>query len=100
MSVAKVSSQSRLTHLEASVRDLPSLELARFADWFGDYLVTRSDVEPDSGGLSKTQAAELERRMLEAKAHPELLEPVDAAWFAGLRKEFNARVANKSRRKA
>jgi putative addiction module component (TIGR02574 family) len=60
--------------IEASIRALPPAERAQLVEWFDDHRYELAG-EADDFELSVEQKAEILRRVAEADAHPELLEP-------------------------
>ena len=83
--------------LESAIKALPPEERRRFASWFDEH---RHELTGEAGDTSPEVRAELELRLKETDAHPELLEPFGEADVEQMFKEFaHARTKKASARK-
>ena len=82
--------------IEATLLQLPPAERRRFVDWFYQHENELSGEDTDE--ISSDVRAEILRRRDEASAHPEMMEPVTAEWFEGLKRKlpFRRNFAAKS----
>ena len=84
--------------LEKRIRALPPRQLRHFGQWFDDYRQQAGSAAEMSDGLTEEQKTELQRRIEQAKAHPELLQPWKGT-MDKLRKELDAHRAQKAARR-
>ncbi len=72
---------STLVEIEEAILELPPKEKSQLVDWLDEH---RDDIAPVTDG----QQAELRRRQSELVEHPELAQPLNADFFAGLRRKI------------
>ena len=72
---------STLAEIEEAILELPPTEKSQLVDWLDEH---RDDIAPVTDG----QRAELRRRQSELVEHPELAQPLNADFFAGLRRKI------------
>ena len=83
--------------IESSLLQLPPEERRRFVDWFYQHEDELAGTDTDD--IHPDVKAEILRRRDEAIAHPELMEPVTAEWFEGVKRKLaDARSAKASAR--
>ena len=72
---------STLVEIEEAILELPPKEKSQLVDWLDEH---RDDIAP----LTDGQRAELRRRQSELVEHPELAQPLNTEFFAGLRRKI------------
>ncbi|MEI8078593.1 MAG: hypothetical protein WCH61_03055 [bacterium] len=84
--------------LEQQIQRLPRQELARLVGWLDGFLDRQAPEDPaESVDLTDVEQAELLRRRDELLANPDLAQPMDDDYFAGLKRELaNARARQAS----
>ncbi len=72
---------STLVEIEEAILELPPKEKSQLVDWLDEH---RDDIAP----VTEVQRAELLRRQSELLEHPELAQPLNTEFFAGLRRKI------------
>ena len=87
----------KLEELEQRVQQLPTPELAKFAEWFDDYREAAALAgEETAGDLAAAQKEELLRRQAEYLANPSLATAWDDGFFDRLRQHLADARAQKT----
>ena len=82
--------------LEEQIQKLPREELARLVGWLDGFL-GKSSSGANNADLDEAEMEELLRRRHELLADPNLAQPLDDAYFAGVKRDLaDARVCKAS----
>ena len=85
--------------IEQQIQQLPASELVRFCEWFNGFLASRtrtsSPAEPDWQETPEL-IAELDRRLTEFQANPDIAVPFEPEYFEDLKRQLADERAQKA----
>lgn len=82
--------------IEEQIRTLTLSDLGRLTKWFGQFLAERVTSPNSDWQESAEQIAQLESRLAEFKAHPEIAIPFEPNYFDNLRRQLADERAKKA----